>query len=346
MEARFLPEVIGTMPKVELHVHLEGAFTYEFLFGLIQKYGGEERISSVDELSRRFVFRDFAHFIETWFWKNRFFRSPADFEESARLVLKNLSDQNVIYAEAFFSPWDFVSNGLRVEEITEATISGMKSAEREFPIRCGLIADIVRDYGAEAAEERVRQMAPYLDRGVIGIGLGGNERDFPPELFQTAFRTARQLGFRTTVHAGEASGPASVWNAVTALEAERIGHGVRASEDHRLLEVLKEKQIPLEVCITSNLKTGVYSSVEEHPFDRMFKDGLMLTVNSDDPSMFGSSITDEFALLVNKLGYSEEDLIELTLNAVGSSFLPIDDKRALIGKIFGFWLNGSGDSPG
>ncbi len=142
---------IQQMPKIELHLHLEGAFNFDFLYGLIQKYGGDDPVKSVEDLKRKFVFRDFAHFIELWFWKNQFFRAAVDFEESAYCTVKDLAGQNIIYAELFYSPWDFVANRLTVEEITEATLSGIRRAEREFPLRCHLIADIVRDYGAEGA---------------------------------------------------------------------------------------------------------------------------------------------------------------------------------------------------
>lgn len=332
-------EIVREMPKVELHLHLEGAFTFEFLFDLIQKRGNEKNIRDVNELRRQFVFKDFQDFIRIWFWKNKFFQSPADFEESAYRTLKELSRQNVIYAEAFFSPWDFLPNGLHVDEIAEATISGVKRAERECPIKCRLIADIVRNYGSENAEERVRQVARYIGEGVIGIGLGGNERDFPPGPFRPAFRLARDIGFRTTAHAGEASGARSVWDTVQELKVERIGHGVRAVEDDRLLEFLRTNQIPLEVCITSNLRTGVFRSLEDHPFDRMFKEGLLVTVNSDDPSMFGATITDEFVLLVDRLGYSGDDLKQLTLNAINSAFLSKAEKEMHREKILKFWSN-------
>lgn len=317
------------MPKVEIHLHLEGAFTFEFLFGLVQKYGGDSQIKDVNDLRAKFVFKDFAHFIETWFWKNKFFRSPEDFEESTYQTIKNLSQQNVIYAEVFFSPWDFGSSGLRFESIIEATISGIKKAEKDFSINIGLIADIVRDHGAQNSMQRLNQITPFLRKGIIGIGLGGNEKDFPPMLFKDVFLEASRRGFRTTVHAGEAAGPESVWSAIKDLHAERIGHGVRAIEDPKLVDFLKEKQIPLEICITSNLKTKVFSSLNEHPFSRFYKEGLLVTVNSDDPPMFGANITDELILLHDKLDYSLEDISKLMQNSIKASFLDEHDKKRL-----------------
>jgi adenosine deaminase len=322
-----ITDAIIEMPKAEIHLHLEGAFTFDFLLKLIQKYGGDAEINSIEDLKKKFVFKDFSHFIQTWLWKNKFYHKPEDFEESTYQTIKNLSLQNVIYTEVFFSPWDFVPNGMKVEDITEATISGIRRAEREFLTKCTLIADIVRNYGAETSIQRLDQITPYLNKGIIGIGLGGSEKEFPPVFFKDVFKEARQRGFRTTVHAGEAAGVESVWSAILDLQAERIGHGVRAVEDPKLIDYLLEKQIPLEVCITSNLKTKVFQTLEEHPFDYMFKKGLNVTVNSDDPPMFGADITDELMLLHEKLNYSINDIVALTKKAIEAGFIENAEKK-------------------
>ncbi|MEW6193954.1 MAG: adenosine deaminase [Bacteroidota bacterium] len=332
-----IPEVIRNMPKVEIHLHLEGAFTFDFLFNLVHKYGGDPAIKSIDDLRDKFVFSDFIHFINTWFWKNKFYRKPEDFEDSTYQTIKNLSLQNVIYAEVFFSPWDFEPNNLKMEEITEATISGIRKAENDFPVKCGLIIDIVRNQGVEGAMQRLQRTLPYLNNGIIGVGLGGNEKDFPPIFFKDVFLEAKKKGFRTTVHAGEASGPESVWSAIKDLEAERIGHGVRSVEDPKLVDYLYQKQIPLEVCITSNLKTKIFQSLSDHPFDDFYKKGLMVTANSDDPPMFGSDITDEFFLLHDQLKYSYNDLKQITLNAILVSFLNESEKKKYHDIITDYW---------
>lgn len=332
-----IPDVIKKMPKAEIHLHLEGAFTFDFLFGLIQKYGSIPEINSIDDLKNKFIFKDFPNFIETWFWKNQFFKKPEDFEESTYRTLENLSLQNVIYTEVFFSPWDFVPGGLKMEEIAEATLSGIHKAENDFPIKCGLIADIVRDYGNKDAMSRLLQTTPFLNRGIVGVGLGGNEIDFPPILFKEIFLEARKNDIRTTVHAGEAAGPESIFSALIDLKTERIGHGVRAVEDPELVEYLYEKQVPLEVCITSNLKTKVFPSLKNHPFDEFYRKGLMVTINSDDPAMFGADITDELYLLYNSLKYSYNDLKQITLNSFKSSFLSESEKKPFFDVVEAFW---------
>ncbi len=334
MPAKKIIESIKNMPKVELHLHLEGAFTFEFLFTLINKYGGDPSIQSIAGLKKKFVFNDFLHFIETWFWKNQFFREPEDFEQSTYFTLENLYRQNVIYAEVFYSPWDFVQFGLAVEAITEATLSGIRRAEIDFGIKCQLIADLCRDYGAETAIDRFKQIISYRDEGLIGIGLGGSEQKFPPEPFEAVYSMASEKGFHCVAHAGEAAGPASIWGAIEKLNVERIGHGVRAIEDPDLVELLKQKQIPLEICITSNLKTAVFPSIEQHPIKQFFEEGLFVTINSDDPTMFGATITDEYILLYEQANFSSQAIRHLSLNAIDASFLSSDDKQNYRDKFF------------
>jgi adenosine deaminase len=324
---------IKNMPKIELHLHLEGAFTLEFLFDLIQKYGGDPSVETIHDLEKKFVFKDFPHFIETWFWKNQFFKSPDDFEQSTYFTLKNLHHQNVIYAEVFYSPWDFVQYGLQVEAITEATLAGIQRAKNDFEIRCHLIADLCRDYGAETAIDRFKQILPYRDKGLIGIGLGGSEQKFPPESFEKVFQFAGDNGFHRVAHAGEAAGPDSIWGALQKLDIERIGHGVRAIEDSNLVDYLVETQIPLEICITSNLKTAVFPTLDSHPIRYFVQKGVFVTINSDDPTMFGATISDEFLLLHDKLGFSFNALEHFTLNAVNACFLNSQEKDLLRNKI-------------
>jgi adenosine deaminase len=329
--------IIKEMPKVELHLHLEGAFTFEYLLSLVDKYGGDPNVKNIDDLKNYFTFKDFPHFIKTWYWKNQFFKEPIDFEESTYQTLKNLAEQNVVYAEVFYSPWDFEPSGLRVEEITEATISGIGRAEKDFNIKTGLIADIVRNYGSDRSLKRLEQVTPYLNRGIIGLGLGGNEIDFPAKDFIDVFRKAKELGFRLTAHAGEAAGPESVRDVVELLEVERVGHGVRVIEDPTLIDMLRERNIPLEVCITSNVCTNIYSSIEEHPFKKLFAEGLFLTVNSDDPPMFGSDITGEYLLINEKLDFSLPEIKQLNINAINASFLDESDQRKFRKTINYYW---------
>lgn len=330
-------EFIKNMPKVELHLHLEGAFTFELLFKLINKYGRDPAITNIQALKNKFVFKDFSHFIDVWFWKNQFFRIADDFEESTYFTLENLHKNNVIYAEVFYSPWDFEQFGLRVEAITEATLYGIQRAKQDFGITCHLIADLCRDYGAETAINRFRQIIPYRERGLIGIGLGGSEQKFPPEPFEKVYHLAAENGFHRVAHAGEACGAESIWGAIQKLNVERIGHGVRAVEDPNLITYLKDQQIPLEICVTSNLKTAVFPSLENHPIKQFFDNGLFVTINSDDPSMFGASVSDEYLMLYEKVNFSLESIKKLSINAALASFLSDEEKQIIIDRIDEFW---------
>jgi adenosine deaminase len=318
-----------SVPKVELHLHLEGAIPHDALWELIRKYGGDPRTPDLDALRRRFEYRDFEHFIETWTWKNRFLREYDDFTLIAESVARDLADQNIRYAEAFFSPADFYRHGLRTQRLAEALRAGLSCVTG---VEISLIADLVRDFGAESAAVTLDEVNEVRSMGVIGIGIGGSERPFPPEWFKDVYRKAREMGFHTNAHAGEASGPESVWGAVRDLQAERIGHGTRAWEDPALVEYLFENKIPIEVCPMSNVKTGVVPSIDAHPVRRFFEKGLILSINTDDPKMFGNSLADEFSLLETRLGFSREEIRVLILQGIRSSWMPNERKQRMIGE--------------
>lgn len=332
-------DYFAKMPKVELHLHLDGAFTLDFLFDLVRKYGGDPEIKSISDLKQRFIFRDFPHFIDTWFWKNRFFREPVDFEESTYQTLGELSRQNIVYLEAFFSPWDYQESGVSPTDIVRANRNAVRRALADFGIKCRLIPDITRDHGHEQALDRLNLITPFLSEEIIGIGLGGSEQQFPANLFKEVFVEAKNRGFHCVAHAGEAAGPESVWSAIKDLDVERIGHGVRAIEDRELIEYLQIEQIPLEVCVISNIKTGVFSDFSEHPLAKLLHKGLLVTVNSDDPTMFGSTLADEYSVLYRELKLTLPEIRHVQLNAVHSSFAPPDEKRAMRDLINRFWID-------
>jgi adenosine deaminase len=311
------------LPKLELHLHLEGAIPHEALWELIQKYGGDPQVPDLAALEKRFRYRDFAHFIETWTWKNGFLREYEDFSFVAEVVARDLLRQNIRYVEAFYSPADFARQGLGVQRLTEAIRSGL---DRVPEVRIALVADLVRDYGPETAANTLSEVIESRDLGVVGIGIGGSEPWFPPALFSRVYAAAREAGFRTSAHAGEAAGPESVWGALRDLRVDRIGHATRAEEDESLLEYLAERQIPLEMCPLSNVRMGVARSLEEHPVRRYFERGLRVTINTDDPKMLGNSLAEELRMLSATLGFSREEIRELQLAAVEASWMSESEK--------------------
>ncbi len=314
------------VPKVELHMHLEGAIPIEALWTLVQKYGGDLDVPSLEALKQRFVYCDFTHFLQTWVWKNRFIRDYKDFTFIAEEVARSLAKQSIRYAEVFYSPGDFGRAGLAVAPITQAVRAGL---DRVPGVYVALVADFVRNYGPERAASTLEQVNEARSYGLIGVGIGGAELEFPPAPFAAVYRRARELGFHTSAHAGEGAGADSIWGAVRDLRVERIGHGTRAGEDPALLDYLAAQPIGIEMCPLSNVATGVVARIEDHPIRRFFERGLRVTVNTDDPGMFGNSLAQEYRLLVDKLGFSREEIQRLILNAVQASWLPEGEKQGL-----------------
>jgi adenosine deaminase len=324
-----IEQVIAEIPKVELHLHLEGAIPLETLFQFIQRKEPNSLIKSLDELRQKFTYTDFAHFIELWIWKNTFITDEGDFEEIAYQVLGDLSKQHVKYVEAFYSPGDFWEQGFSIPGITEAIIAGKEQAYRDFGIQSVFIIDLIRDHGPERGMRYLEEVTPYLGKGVIGIGLGGSEQNFPADPYAELYQEAKKRGFRLTAHAGEAENAQSIRTVIEKLGVERIGHGLRAYEDPELVALLKERQIPLEMCVVSNVKTGVCESVESHPIKDYFQKGLMVTVNSDDPAMFNTSLNQEYLVLAQQLGFTLDDLKRVSLNGIEASFLPDEEKERM-----------------
>jgi adenosine deaminase len=314
------------VPKVELHLHLEGAIPYSALWDLVQKYGGAPDLPDLEALKQKFVFRDFPHFIEMWIWKNQFLREYEDFTVIAEAVARDLARQNIRYAEVFYSPADFTRHGLHVQPLTAAIRAGLA---RVPEIEVALITDFVRDLGPENAVRVLAEVSEVRDQGVIGVGIGGSEQLYPPEPFAEVYAQARAMGLHTTAHAGEAAGAASVWGAIHALHAERIGHGTRAAEDPALLDYLAERTIPVEMCPLSNVRTGVVPSLDKHPARCYFECGILVTINTDDPRMFGNTLAEEFSLLEQVLGFSRDDIRTLILNGIRASWLPETQKADL-----------------
>jgi adenosine deaminase len=314
------------LPKVELHVHLEGAIPHQALWELICKYGGDPSVRDLDALRQRFEYRNFSQFIEIWSWKNQFLRMYEDFALIAEVTGRDLAAQNVRYAEMFFSPSHFLRQGLEVQRLAEAVRAGL---DRARGITVSLIADLVRDYGPEAEALTLEKLKEVKDQGVIGIGLGGSEDQFPPEPFEPIYRQARRLGFHTNAHAGEAQGAKSIWGAIKHLQVERIGHGTRAHEDPSLVEYLAENQIPLEMCPLSNVRTGVVSRLSAHPIRRYFEQGIVVTVNTDDPRMFNTSLAEEYQSLVRECSFSRREVCLLVLAAIESSWASAERKQSL-----------------
>jgi adenosine deaminase len=315
------------LPKVELHLHLEGAIPPEALWELFQKYGGDPAIPTWSYLKRKFVYRDFRHFIQTWNWITSLLRQYEDFTFAAHAIARDLERQNIRYAEVFYSPPDFLPAGLEPQRLTEAIRDGLR---RVPGVEVALVFDLVRNFGPEQGARMLACANQVRDLGVIGVGIGGAENGFPPEPFAPVFRRARELGFRTSAHAGEAAGPASIWGAIRTLEVDRIGHGTRAVEDPVLVDYLAARKIPLELCVLSNVRMCVVPDVRRHPAHAYFQRGIPLSINTDDPTLFGNSLAEEYAVLCSELGFTQKDVLLLIEQGIEASWLPETRKGELL----------------
>jgi adenosine deaminase len=324
-----LAAFVAAIPKVELHLHLEGAIPLETLLAFIRRAGTEPEVRTVDDLRRRLAYPDFQSFLDTWVWKNTFITEVEDFEGMTYDVLAELHAQNVPYVEMHYSPGDYRDRGFTFDDVTGAVLAGAARARNDFGIRSAFIVDLFWGTDADVAWGWMEEATPYLGRGVVGIGMGGNEGKSPARERAEVYREARRRGFRLTAHAGEALGPESVRAVIEELEVERIGHGVRAIEDASLLDLLRERRLPLEVCVTSNVMTGVYPSAAAHPIKSLFEQGLMVTVNADDPTMFHTTLSGEYLVLLREVGFTPAEVRTLSLNGVEAAFLPEDDKRRM-----------------
>jgi adenosine deaminase len=324
-----LIEFSQRMPKVELHVHLEGSILPGTLLKLAERNSIELPYQTIEGLQEFYRFRDFTHFVEIYWLITGCLRTAEDYQLVAYEFGRERARQNIRYCEATFSmSTNAEMTGLPWQTILETLNEGRAIARSEFGVDWQWVFDIVRNM--PESQERLTQMAlEARPMGVVALGLGGSEAEFPPELFVESFERSHKAGMHSVPHAGEISGPASVWTAINLLHADRIGHGIRSSEDPGLLEYLRHKQIPLEVCPTSNIALGVYDDYAHHPLRKLWDMGLLVTVNSDDPPMFNTSLNQEYQVLVEHFGFNIEELEKISLNALRASFLSEAEKAAL-----------------
>ncbi|MEA2001850.1 MAG: adenosine deaminase family protein [Actinomycetota bacterium] len=302
------------------------------LWQLVQAYGGDMAVPDHGALVDHLRYSSFAHFIETWWWMTGFLRRYEDFELVAESVAADLARQNIIYAEASFSPTDFARHGLDPQGIALAIRSGL---DRVDGTRVALNCDLVRDTGPGHAARTLAAVLEIADAADIrGITIGGSEQSYPPELFKDVYRSASENGFRLTAHAGEAAGPESVRGALDTLGVERIGHGVRIIEDPQLLERVVADQIPLEVCPTSNIRTGVVSGWDDHPIGQLLESGANVTVSSDDPTFFHTSVAAELREVADR--YRVNPLL-LTNRAIAASWMTPTEKEEAFASVDSWW---------
>ena len=317
------------IPKAELHVHLEGTIAP-------QAYARIARRNGVDagDVASLFACDDFHSFLVSFLRVVRVLREPEDFAELAYEYLKRSAAAHVRHVELFLSPATqrkFVPD-LDLEAMVAAVGAACDRARAELGIRSLLIFDMVRNLGEPSASEDIDLALRCGRHGVVGIGLGGDERHFPARDFQSAFATARAAGLRLTVHAGEAAGAESIVDAITLLQAERIGHGVAARGDREALRLLRERDVTIDACPTSNRVTGAVAPGDSHPLREFLDAGIAVTLNSDDPAFFHTTVEDEYANAA-ALGCGVREIAAMARSSFARSFLPEPDKRELLEEV-------------
>lgn len=329
-----LDAFIARMPKVELHLHLEGSIRPKTLLEIARRNHVEIPARDEAGVAQLFNYRNFHEFLTVFMALARALRRGEDFEQLAYELGDHLADQQVRYAEVMLSPSQYYRRGLDLDEIVQGAAAGFARARRDRGIQVNLAFDYGRQFGPEEAwailEVALRNRAHTL----VGWSIGGDEANYPPEQYAEIFAAARRGGLRLMAHAGEVVGPPSVWGAIDVLKAERLGHGIRSIDDPLLVEQLLARRIVLDVCPTSNLRTGaVTGGIEAHPLRRLYDAGVPLTINSDDPSFFGTTLTDEYRLAAGAFGFGADDLARLVLYAAQAAFLPDDERAALVERI-------------
>jgi aminodeoxyfutalosine deaminase len=318
---------IRSLPKAELHLHLEGSIDPATLLQLQEVRGMEG--ASLAKAQQFYRYEDFTGFLLSFKAVSELLQTPEDYELIAYRLIEQLRSQNVVHAEVYVSVGVCLWRNQDFDRIFEGLERGRERGERDFGVSLLWIFDAVRHFGAEAAQKVADLAVRYRDRNVAGFGIGGDERRAAPELFRDVYAYCAERGLHLTAHAGETSGPESIWGALN-LKAERIGHGLSAWQDSELVEELAQRQVPIEICISSNLRTGCCGSPADHPVRNYFDQGLMITLNTDDPAMFGTSLNQEYQLAQDEFGFTDEHLREIAQNSFEASFLPAEKKVSLL----------------
>ncbi|MFF5214324.1 adenosine deaminase [Micromonospora sp. NPDC000442] len=325
---------IAGLPKVELHVHHVGSASPRIVAELAARHEGRSPVPADPQLlADYFVFRDFAHFVELYLSVVDLVRDPDDVWILTHEVARELARQQVRYAELTVTPYSHVRRGIAAPAFCEAIEDARKRAAADFGIELRWCFDIPGEAGLPAAEETLRIALDQRPDGLISFGLGGPEIGVPRPQFKPYFDQARAAGLRSVPHAGETTGPQTIWDALHELGAERIGHGISAAQDPRLLAYLAERRIALEVCPTSNVRTRAVADIDEHPLRRLVDAGVQVTINSDDPPMFGTTLDDEYAVAARLLDTGPDGVAALARDAVTASFLDETGKQRILAEI-------------
>jgi aminodeoxyfutalosine deaminase len=340
-------DFILALPKAELHLHLEGTVDPPTLSELSHRHPTplsttNDRYRNIEDSGRVFTeeearalyeYKDFTGFMWAFKTVTERLRTAEDYELVTYRLMQKLLAQNVVHAEVYISAGVVQWRGQEFAPLFEGAERGRQRGEHDFGMSLYWIFDAVRHFGVDEARRVVDDAIRLKGSTVVGIGIGGDERRAGPEQFRDVYEHAANHGLRLTVHAGETLGPESIWGALRELKADRIGHGLHAIDDPELVRYLAEKQIPVEICITSNVMTGCCTALEQHPVRKLFDAGVLVTLNTDDPDMFRTTLIREYQIAQDVFGFTDDELRELARNSFRGSFLPDERKRELLAKL-------------
>lgn len=322
---------LRNMPKIELHVHLEGATKAETFYKLAIKNQIDLKVNSLDEWKSFFAFTNFDHFLKVYTLAITALNKPEDYIFIIKEFYRQQAEQNIVYSEAFISA-SFIVQKFKTKEILDAIEEGIQIGSKKYGVEINFIPDISREL-VDSQMKVVDFAIEGFERGLfIGLGIGGPEQGFPPELFTEAFKKAKSKGLRLVAHAGETAGSKSIWGALKSLEVERIGHGIRSLEDPILIDFIIANKIPLEISPSSNYALGIVKNGDMHPIRELMDSGVICTINSDDPAMFSTTLISEYLLLL-KQGFSCDELFQMNLNALQNSFADKKTKTQIMASI-------------
>lgn len=331
---------IRGMLKAELHIHIEGSLEPELMFALAERNGVALRYASVEEVRRAYDFSDLQSFLDVYYEATQVLLHERDFYDLTWAYLHKAADQNVRRAEIFFDPQAHTGRGVPFETVITGIHRAMLDAGQRLGISSALIMCFLRHLSAEEAMETLRSSLPFRE-WIVGVGLDSSEVGNPPEEFEVVFDEAREHGLLTVAHAGEEGPPEYIWQALDNLKVSRIDHGVRCVEDPKLVERLREEQIPLTVCPLSNVRLRVFDTIRDHDLKRMLDLGLCVTVNSDDPAYFGGYVDENFRAVQEGLGVTRDDIYRLAKNSFQASFLDAGEKQRLSNELDDYFASHS-----
>lgn len=309
---------IKALPKTEVHLHLEACVNKQTLKQMFKKNGIK---ISEEEFEKKYTFHDLNGFIQLFLFIQSAVKTHNDFSFMIDSLAEYMRNDNIKYSEVFVAPTKFIQNGIDFEKMMEVIVKRIREVKQEDGTEIHILVDVSRTFGQENAMNNLNRVLKLKYPEVIGIGLGGAEQMGPAKDFESVFKKAKEEGLRTVVHAGEDEGPNSIWDSINYLKVERIGHGTSAIQDPDLVEYLKETQIPIEICLTSNVFTGKYVKKEEnHPVREYFDQGLYTCINTDDPEIFDVSLSYEYFKMYRFLEFSIEELIELIKKGIYATF--------------------------